>query len=71
MGLEVYNGKYRILGRNYLDLEKRSYVLNVEYGIDLIKFLIIMIYRYLCRNFGGGYRYIFFDRKMMMIIYNI
>lgn len=51
--------------------EKKLYVLNVEYGIDLIKFLIIMIYRYLCRNFGGGYLYIFFDRKMMMIIYNI
>lgn len=51
--------------------EKKLYVLNVEYGIDLIKFSIIMIYRYLCRNFGGGHRYIFFDRKMMMIIYNI
>lgn len=46
-GSEVHNGKYRISSKNYFQLDKWSYIYiyicNVEYGIELVKFSVIML----------------------------
>lgn len=44
-GSKVHNGKYRISSKNYFQLDEWSYIYicNVEYGIELVKFSVLML----------------------------